>query len=229
MGYSSIYVGIYDAGVRKGESDPYGVSGVTPGAPAGKTVYGSPVITIQLDKLDSSANPITIGDAILSVLDFYNTNSFYNYGGIHSIEEDTSKYLITVYASRYGNPANFFVMGTDAETDSVIYHRAEYLPDAAAESPRYVYVTYSNNSVYGAFGTYENFKSELIGSRYFISTSLITDAIVTGTGTLITKTITENVYYQTGEIPFDASGNPIQAVEYVEQTTTTTQEVTVGT
>jgi len=226
--YSSIYVGIYDAGVREGGTDYYGVSGVTPGSPASRTVYGSPVITLEIEKLDASNNPITVGDAILSVLDFYNTNSFYNYGGIHSIDEDTDKYLIAVYASQYGNPANFFVMGSDEVSDSIIYHRVEYLPDNVGESPQYVYATYSNNPDNDAFGTYENFISELIGSRYYISATLITDAVVTGTGTLISRTVTENVYYLTGETPYDAYGNPIEAVEYVERNTTTTQEVSIG-
>lgn len=227
--YSSIYVGIFDAGVREGEIDVYGVSGVTHGNPASRTVYGSPTVTLQIDKVDGMNNPITVGDAILSVLDFYNSNSFYNYGGIHSMEEDSDTYYITVYASQYGNPKNFFVAGSDPETDSVIYNRVEYLPDVAADSPRYLYATYSNNPVYGAFGTYENFKSEMIGSRYYISARLITDAVATGTGGLISKTITQNVYYQTGEIPNDKYGNPIEAYEYVEQTTTVMQDVTVGT
>lgn len=227
--YSSIYAGVFDEGVREGETDPYGASGVTPGQPASRTVYGTPLITLEIDKLDSSGNPIKVGDAIASVLDFYNTNNFYGYGGIDSITEDGSKYYIAVYASIHGNPANFFVMGSDAETDSVIHHRVEYLPDDPAESPRYVYATYSNNPSNNAFGTYKNLKSELIGDRYFVSAKLVTDALISGIGTMKTKTITENVYYQTGETPHDETGNPIEAFEYVERTTTTTQDVSVGT
>lgn len=227
-GYSSIYAGVFDAGVREGDTDAYGVSGVTPGSPASHTVYGSPTITLQIDKMNSLDQPITVGDAILSVLDFYNTNSFYNYGGVHSMEEDSDAYYITVYANQYGNPKTFFVAGSDPETDSVIYNRVEYIPDDTNESPRYIYATYSNNPNYEAFGTYDGYKSELIGSRYYISARLITDAIATGTGGLVSKTITQNVYYQTGETPYDKDGNPIEAFEYVEQTTTVTQDVMVG-
>lgn len=72
--YSSIYVGIYDAGVREGEKDIYGVSGLTPGEPAVKTVYGSPVLTLEIPKTDGAGVPLKTGDMILSVLDFYNTN-----------------------------------------------------------------------------------------------------------------------------------------------------------
>lgn len=227
-GYSSIYAGVFDAGVREGDIDAYGVSGVAPGSPASRTVYGSPIVTLQINKLDSQDNPIKVGDAILSVLDFYNTNSFYNYGGVHSIEEDSDAYYITVYASQYGNPKTFFASGSDPETDSIIYNRVEYLPDDTDESPRYIYATYSNNPDNGAFGTYDSFKSELIGSRYYISARLITDAAATETGGLISKTITQNVYYQTGETPYDKDGNPIEAYEYVEQSKTIMQNVTVG-
>ena len=48
--YSSIYTGVFDRGLREGERDVYGVSGVTPGEKAEKTVYGSPVQTIAVPK-----------------------------------------------------------------------------------------------------------------------------------------------------------------------------------
>lgn len=228
VGYSSIYAGIYDEGVKVGEPDPEGVSGVTPGELAGRTVYGSPVITIELDKLDDYGQPIKVGDVIASVLDFYNTYAFYSYGGVHGIEDSGTRYHITLYASVYGNPSNFFVMGTDEVTDSSVYHRAEYFPDEAGESPRFVYAEYSNNPDNNAFGTYENLKMELLGGRYFASVTLITDVAVTGNGTLITRTIAENVYYKTGQTPRDEHGESIEAFEYAERTTTTNQETVVG-
>ena len=226
--YSGIYAGVFDAGVREGETDTYGVSGVAPGQPADKTVYGSPVITLELPKADESGTPVTMGDVILSVLDFYNTNSFYNYCGVDSIEDDGTDYLITVYASSYGNPKDFMVLGSDEEDDSIIFHRAEYLPDDPAKCPRYVYVTYSNNSSYDAFGTYEDFRSQSIGGRYFASATLITDAVIEGDGTIITRKVTENVCYQTGESPYDGDGNRIRAFKYVERTATITQNVEVN-
>lgn len=226
--YSSIYVGVYDAGVREGERDDYGVSGVAPGEPAAKTVYGSPVITLEIPAIDETGTPLKVGDAILSVLDFYNSNSFYDYGGIHDITLDGDTYLATVYASRYGNPANYIVLGSDPVDDSVIYHRVPYMPDDSSESPRYIYATYSNNPGHDAFGTYSDYKGETFGGTYFASARLITDAVATGDGTIATKTITENVYYLAGETPLDESGNPIRAFEYREQTTTTTQEVEIN-
>lgn len=226
--YSSIYVGVYDAGVREGEQDDYGVSGVAPGEPASKTVYGSPVITLEIPLSDSTGVPIKVGDAILTVLDYYNSNSFYGYGGIHDIVEDGNNYLVTVYASCYGNPANFIVLGSDPVDDSTIYHRVPYMPEDSSQSPRYVYATYSNNPDYGAFGTYSGYKGETLGGTYFASATLVTDAVVSGDGTLVSKTVTQNVYYQTGETPLDEAGNPIRAFEYREQTTTTTQEVEIN-
>lgn len=226
--YSSIYSGVYDEGVRKGEPDPTGVSGVMPGESAGRTVCGAPVIIVELGKLDDYGHPVKVGDVIASVLDFYNTHSFYSYGGVHKIEDSGSRYHITLYASVYGNPADFFVAGTDKVTDSTVYHRAEYHPDEAGESPRFVYAEYSNNPDKDAFGTYENLKTELLGGRYFASATLITDAAVTGSGMLTTRSIAENVYYKTGETPRDEHGDPIEAFEYSERTASASQEAVVG-
>ena len=53
--------------------------------------------------------PVTTGDVLASLLDFYNTNSMYSYGGIDSIEETADSFVFTVYAGRYGNPSDFFV------------------------------------------------------------------------------------------------------------------------
>lgn len=223
--YSSIYVGIYDAGVREGEKDIYGVSGVTPGEPAVKTVYGSPVLTLEIPKTDGAGVPLKTGDMILSVLDFYNTNAHYNFGGIHSLEETADSYLVTVYAGCIGNPANYIVLGSDLVDDSVIYHRVSYLPDETAESPRYLYAAYSNNSDQDVFGTYKDYEERIVGGMYFGSATLITDAVAEGDGTLVSRTTGRNVYYLTGETPLDAAGNPIQAFEYREQTVKSTQEV----
>ncbi|MGL5437497.1 MAG: SpaA isopeptide-forming pilin-related protein [Lachnospiraceae bacterium] len=223
--YSSMEKGIFDEGVRAGDFDPEGISGCQPGQVAEQTVYGSPVIIVEISAFKEDDTPVTIGEVILSVLDFYNTNSFYDYGGVHSVAEDNDKFLLTLYASRNGNPGNFIALGTDETEDSVIHHRTEYIPGDPAQCPRYVYVTYSNNSQYEAFGTYEDFHSEWLGNRYYVSAELITDAVISADGMITSRTVTQNVYYQTGEIPCDASGNKIRAFEYREQTSTVEVEV----
>ena len=62
--------------VREGERDVYGVSGVTPGEKAEKTVYGSPVQTIAVPKTKDGIS-ITVGDVITSILDFLSYPSIY--------------------------------------------------------------------------------------------------------------------------------------------------------
>ena len=85
-----------------------------------------------------------MGDAILSVLDYYNSHPYYSYGGIDAVEEDGGQFLFTIYASVDGNPDNFMALGSDAETDSIIFHAVNVLPDDAAEPPRRIYAAYSN-------------------------------------------------------------------------------------
>ena len=224
--YSNIYVGVYDAGVREGDIDPYGVAGGAPGSIAAKTVYGSPVIEVSVPKVNQSGTPVTTGDVLASLLDFYNTNSMYSYGGIDSIEETADSFVFTVYAGRYGNPSDFFVPD-DSGNEGTAYKRVEYIPDDAGKCPRYIYADYTP-SASGAFGTYRDPSVREIGGTRYFTAVLVTDAVSDGSGRLITKTRQENVYYLTGETPYDKDGNPIQKVEYREQTTTATQEVPVG-
>mgnify|MGYP000329138344 FL=1 len=37
-------------------------------------------------------------------------------------------------------------------------------------------------------------------------------------GSLITRCVTENVYYEPGEIPLDAAGSQIPKIQYIEET-----------
>lgn len=72
--YSDIYRGIFDRGVRKGEPDPGGISGVKPGEPAADTVYGAPVTTLVMDTEKEDGSFLTVGDAVSAVLDYYNSH-----------------------------------------------------------------------------------------------------------------------------------------------------------
>lgn len=233
--YSSIHAGIYDQGVRKGEPDETGLSGVAPGELAAATVYGAPLVTLEIPALREDGSPVSTGDFILTVLDYYNSNSFYGFGGIHEISVETGGadgagdiWNVAVYASCPGGTGDFFVPGNDAAGgDGTIFHRIPYLPDDSGESPRYVYAVYVSDSSADAFGTYEDYRGEMIGGTYFASATLVTDALALGDGTLVSKTVTQNVYYQTGEIPRDETGKQIRAFEYREQTVKTVQEVEV--
>lgn len=223
--YSDIYTGIYDQGIRQGETDPQGISGAAPGGPAVKTVYGSPVREVAVAKVNSSANPVTAGDAALSLLDFYHTHSFYNYGGIHSMTETAEAFVFTVYAGIYGNPADFSVRAGAAGADSIIYHRLEYLPADTSISPRYEYVAYTSHPDANAFGTYTDYQEQIVGNTWFCTATLITDAKVLDDGTIASATVTQNVYYQPGETPLDRDGIPIRAFEIREKTQTKEQTV----
>lgn len=226
--YSSIYVGVFDSGVREGERDQYGVSGVTPGSPAAYTVYGSPVRKVAIAKQKPDGTDLTVGDAILSLLNYYDKNPFYSYSGIDAVEVSGDDFIFSVYASVSGNPENFMVLGSDPETDSIIYHLVPYIPADSSLPPRYIYAAYSNNADYNAFGTYEDYREGASGPSAVGSATLITDAIADPDGNLKSKTTEENVYYQTGELVRDSGGSLIQAFEYREITRTELQEVQDG-
>lgn len=222
--YSTITDGIYDNGVRVGEIDTYGLSGVAPGQPASKTVYGAPVQTVSIPKASGGAN-LTVGSAITSLLDYYNTNAWLSFGGLHKVEETSTDFLFTVYASVSGLPDTYMVLGSDPETDSIIYHASPYDPADTSLSPRMIYVPYSNNPANVAFGTYTDYSEYASGTSVVGTATLVTDAVVSGTGVVTSKKKTENVYYHTGETPRDSDGNLIREVVYEEITTTETRTI----
>lgn len=223
--YSSIYAGVFDSGVRKGDYDPYGLSGVTPGSSAAYTVYGSPVQKIVLEKKKPDGTSLTAGDAILSILNYYDNNPFYSYGGIDAAAESATAFTFTIYAGVTGNPDNFMVLGSDPETDSIICHSVPHIPGNSSLPPRLIYAFYSNNPDYDAFGTYEDYQEGVNGSSVVGRATLITDAAADQDGNLHSKETTENVYYQTGELVRDSEGNLIRAFTYREITKTEFLEV----
>lgn len=224
-GYSSIDEGVFDRGVRQGETDPNGQTGTQPGCPAVHTVYGSPVQNIAVAKQKADGSALTAGDAILSVLNYYDRNPYYSYGGIDEVREDGAVFMFAVYAGVTGNPDNFMVLGSDPESDSIIFHGIKQIPQEPALTPRLVYVPYSNRPSYGAFGTYENYEEKVSGSSVIISAELITDAEPAEDGAMRSKVIQENVYYSPGELVHDNQGKPIQAFEYREIVRTQKQEI----
>lgn len=109
------------------------------------------------------------------------------------------------------------VLGSDPEKDSLIFHRAEWLPENMEMCPRYVYIPYSNNRGRDAFGTYTDYRETTAGNQVMASALLQTDAVIEGDGTIVPRENEVNVYYKTGEIPYDADGQPIQVVVYRER------------
>lgn len=223
--YSGIYAGVFDTGVREGENDPYGLSGVTPGSLAAYTVYGAPVQSLAIEKRKAEGTLITVGDAILTILNYYHDHPYYSFGGIDGMEESDTAYTFTIYAGVTGNPENFMVLGSDRETDRIIYHAVPYIPGNRSLPPRWIYASYSNHPDYDAFGTYEDYKEGASGSSVIASATLLTDAVADSDGNLHSKVVKENVYYQPGELVRDSAGNLIQAFQYREITKKELQEV----
>lgn len=226
--YSGIDTGIYQEGIREGEADRFGISGVDPGEPAAKTVYGVPVQVLEVAKKKEDGTALLTGDMILSVLDYYNSHACFSFGGIDGIVDDGDHYLVTVYVGMADGSRGFFVSGEEPETDAVIYKAVEYLPDDSGECPRLIWAVYTADGTGEdpePFGRWENLTVSGMGSRVFAGADLIMDAEADGSGALTAKTVTKNVYYRAGEIPLDADGNRIQASEYREKTITQEQEM----
>ena len=89
------------------------------------------------------------------------------------------------------------VLGSDPEKDSLIFHRAEWLPENMEMCPRYVYIPYSNNRERDAFGTYTDYRETTAGNQVMASALLQTDAVIEGDGTIVPKENEVNVYYKT--------------------------------
>lgn len=214
--YSTITSGIYDRGLREGEPDHLGLTGVFPGDPAAYSVYGSPVQTVELPKTDDAGRPVTIGEAILSLADFYNTHACYTYGGMDAMEETQDRFVFTLYIGVKSLTKTYMAVGSNPVDDSIIYHAIPYIPQDSSKCPRWIYAAYSNNPGNHAFGTYSDVTIRNMGSSFLASAALVTDAIADKDGSLVSKLIEENVYFQTGERVLDKDGNPIQAFKYRE-------------
>ena len=86
--YSSMDELVFDRGVWDGETDTYGISGVSAGSAADKTVCGSPLVTLTINKEGADGAAVTLSSLIVSILDYYNTHDYYNYGGVDYIKEN---------------------------------------------------------------------------------------------------------------------------------------------
>ncbi|MCI8517881.1 MAG: hypothetical protein HFG75_13615 [Hungatella sp.] len=221
--YSDQSGGVYDRGVREGETDREGLSGVRPGEEAVKTVYGYPVVNVEVKKNKSDGTPLTMEEMILSLLDFYARHPWYSFGGVDGYEETADGWRMQMYAGVVGNPDNYIVLA-EQEEESTIFHRLPWVPSDSRKSPRWVYGSYAKDPAKGTFGTYEGFRSWQVLGLYRCSAVLVSDGVVEGDGTIRSKTVRQNVYYEKGEILRDAAGNPLQAYEWEEEKIPVTQK-----
>lgn len=184
--------------------------------------YGAPVVTLQIPQMQENRELLTTGDLLAVLLNYYQTNSQHSYGGIDQIREEEDFWIVSIYAGRTGNPECFFAPETDTQP-AAFYRRTAYVPDDPAEPPRYLYAVYTAKEQEDSFGVYTEFAEAAgpadAGSRR-VSAVLTPDAAAEPDGTLVTRYITENMYYQPGEIPLDAEGNRIPKVRYEEETIT---------
>ncbi len=227
-GISTRTEGVYNRGVREGEPDHQGISGVRPGEPASQTVYGYPVVRAELPKKNEDGSHVTVEEAIVALVNFYGESPWYSFGGIHGYEETRDSWEFLLYAGVTGNPDNYIVL-TDSEEESIIYHRIPWIPYDQEKSPRWVYASYSNVPGDHAFGTFKDFCSWQIFGMYRCSAVLEHDAEVDGDGTIRPKTVSRNVYYEKGEILRDEKGSPLQAYEWKDVMVSVTQSQQVQT
>ncbi|MBP3927763.1 MAG: hypothetical protein J6D13_11420, partial [Clostridium sp.] len=193
----------------------------------GETLNGHalPVQKIFMDAVDEDGNPLTAAEAIVQVLAFYDSHPYFSCGGIEAVEKIDGQFAVTAVASVSGHPEYFMVPGSDEAEDSLIFHRVLWTPEAEELPSRYVYVSYSNQPEYQAFGTYESYRSGQIGASYVSSAVLVPAAKIAEDGTPVPKLVEENVYYSMGELVRDADGELIQAFVYQEVTEKRTEEI----
>ena len=212
--YSSMSDLVYDRGVWKGETDVYGISGVSAGSVAEKTVCGSQIVPLTISKKNSAGGDVSLSSLIVSILDYYNTHDYYNYGGVEYITEAANSWTVGVYANRTNYPPLFYVP-EDSSSEDAIFYRVASTPTDHSKRPRVVYVAYSKDAAYDPRGEMKNFSFNTDGTvNAILSPAVQADA----NGTIVNGCITETEFYMIGETPLDKDGNKIPKVTYVERT-----------
>lgn len=82
--------------------------------------YGSPVQKVSIAKT-VDGQKVTSEDVLWALLDYYDANPYYTYGGLEAVEEQGDRFVFTVYASVSTNPANFAVKAPGGAV--TIYYR----------------------------------------------------------------------------------------------------------
>lgn len=204
--YTTLEQPVYDTGFASGS----------------QVQYGAPVITLRIARQKENGEEASAGEILAALLDYYQENAYYSYGGVDRIEETEDTFLITLYAGRVGNPESFYVPER-GDRSAAFYLRVPFVPQEHSGAPRYVYAVYTEAEEENSFGVYTDFAaSGGDGAGTFgplrVSALLVPDAAMDADGSLITRCVTENVYYEPGETPLDAAGNRIPKIQYIEET-----------
>lgn len=194
---------VYSYGVRKGETDFYGIT-AKPGEPAEKTVYGAAIQTVHLEDLDSET---TMFELLGAVLGWYRENPQWSYGGLHEIEMTEESLNVTLYAgASVKGSRRFFTMRQE---------NGKLMPDrvyAVVENPKELRWQYQEYGTDGAF-QYITDRQYFMGSgsdkRYYLDATLI-PAVAAGTdGKIQTLWHQVMVYHQAGDEIIDyLAGDP---------------------
>ncbi|MFR5731829.1 MAG: hypothetical protein ACLUD2_07660 [Clostridium sp.] len=142
---------------------------------------------------------------LASLLDYYQNHAYYSYGGLDGIRELEDAWEVSVYAGRIGNPECFYVPENEKRS-AAFYLRVPYVPEETSETPRYCYAVYTGEEEAESFGIYTGFRAgnEAGEGLERVSAVLVPDAQADSDGSLVTRCISETVYYEPGEIPLDA-------------------------
>ena len=197
--YSSMDELVFDRGIWEGETDTYGISGVSSGNAADKTVCGSPLVTLTINKEGTDGEAVSLSSLIVSILDYYNTHDYYNYGGVDYIKEDADSWTVGLYANRTNYPMLFYVPADSSSGDAMFY-RVASTPADHSKRPRAIYVAYSEDAIYDPRGEMKNFSVNEDGTvNAILSPAVQADE----NGDIVNGVVTETEFYKTGETPLE--------------------------
>lgn len=212
---------VFDRGVRKGETDLYGISGCRPGEKADRTVYGNGVTEVKI----SAQEDLTVGDMIRTLLSYYEECPWWSYGGVDELRKEGDQWICTLYQAVPELGEGFFISGKDSSEAERIYWRKGWEPSDPGKCPRWVYAVYGISGGEGVFGRivraeWENGTEtgETGAGIRAITAEVTPDFTVSHEGDLVPWLQEFPVYHSRGEIVLGPDGQPEQEWEYREVT-----------
>ena len=223
--YTSEGLNVYSRGIRKGETDSYGVSGVTPGTTATKTVYGPQIVKVTIQK-QVNGQTLSGEDMVRNLIQYYIDHPYYNFGGIDSYLDYSDRIEFLIYASDTNTSGTFAFQSANSDGYEV-YARKEFDPQDTDFDQYYVYVKYTEDgNEDDAFGYYTNLKTGMLSSTTYISAMLTPDAQIEPDGTITAKIGKITKCYKKGELVYDKNGDLVAEMESVPKYETKTVQVT---
>lgn len=206
--YSTEDTSIYSRGIRAGETDVWGVSGVTPGEVATVTTYGPQIVKVTIAK-EVDGLKLSSEDMIRNLIQYYINNPYYNFGGLDSYTEYSDRVDFYIYAADTFSTTGVFAVFSET-SGYELYVQKKFDPDDHAFEPYYVYVKYTEDGTEAdAFGYYTNLREGVYGSTTYISAFCTPDSVVNGDGSIEVRKVSTPVYYRQGEIVYDSNGDPV--------------------